>query len=179
MVMATKEIKKTTKRASTFKWDVVAAEKEYLENHTMSLADIAGKYGVNIRTVSRYAKEHEWTLHRQEAISAGLNQHKSEHAKLISDTNTEDLKKMRSLENAAMAAVKRAHDSKDDKGLRNAGAVLVLAINTKRTVLGMPTFIKKEADDDDEALKPTNFIEAAKRAEEMLREAGELGDESK
>jgi len=177
--MASKGNKPGTKRASTFKWDVVAAEKEYLENHTTSLADIAEKYGVNIRTVSRYAKEHEWTQHRQEAISAGLNQHKSEHAKLISETNTEDLKKMKSLENAAMAAVKRAHDEKDGKQLRNAGAILVLAINTKRTVLGMPTFIKKDADDDDEALKPTNFIEAARRAEEMLREAGELGDDAK
>ncbi len=175
--MATKGNKQDTKRASTYKWDVVAAEKEYLENHTLSLANIAEKYGVNIRTVSRYAKEHEWTQRRQDAIESGLQKHKSEHAELISKTNEEDLKKMRSLENAAMAAVKRAHDTKDDKGLRNAGSILVLAINTKRTVLGMPTFIKKDADDDDEALKPTNFIEAAKRAEQILREAGELNDE--
>lgn len=174
--MATKDSKPTTKRAVTYKWDVVKAEKEYLENHTTSLADIADKYGVNLRTVSRYAKDHDWTQRRQEAISAGLDKHKTEHADLIATTNERHLKAVKSLQNAASVAIKRAHDEKDVKQLSLAGNTLINAVNTERTMLGMPTFIKADAADDNEALKPTNFIEAAKKAEQILRDAGELND---
>lgn len=174
--MTKKDTKGKSQKASNYKWDVVAAEKEYIENHTLSYQDIAQKYGVDKRTVSRYAQQHDWTARRQDAINSGLEKHKTEHAELISQTNERHLKLWRSAQNGAAAAVKRAHDTKDTKNLASAVFSLKQSIEGERTVLGMPTLIRKDADDDDEALLPANFIDAAKAAEEMLREAGELED---
>lgn len=172
---STKPARKTTDRINTtHKWDVVAAEKEYVEDHTISLSKIAQKYGVNVRTVSRHAKLRDWTKRRQEAINEGLDEHKENHKKLITETNERHLKLYRSAQNAAAAGLKRGHDSKDIKEVTSSIFALKSAIDGERTVLGMPTLIKKEADQDDAATKPINLIEAAERAEELLREAGEL-----
>ena len=170
-----KSDKKPTARINTtHKWDTVAAEKEYIEDHTISLSKIAQKYGVNVRTVSRHAKLRDWTKRRQDAVNEGLDEHKENHKKLITETNERHLQLLRSAQNAAAAGLKRGHDNKDIKEVSSSIFALKAAIDGERTVLGMPTLIKKEADQDDEASKPKNLVEAAEAAEKLLREAGEL-----
>ncbi len=164
----------------SYKWDVVAAEKDYIEDVTMSMPKIAEKYGVTERTVQRYAAKAEWTKKRGEAVIDGLDKHKSEHSKLIAETNERHLKYWKSAQAAAYNSLFRAEKQQNTREINTSINALRTSVEGERTVLGMPTFIRADAAEDNEALKPTNIIDAARKAREIIeKEQGGAGGDSK
>lgn len=170
--VASSEKPKKKKRQSTYTWDVVRAERDYITNPSLTLQDIAKKYGVNKRTVSRYSIISEWTRKRRECSERGLEKSVEKHADLIAERNEKHMALWRSAQNAASSAMVRAHKANNTKEVATAIYALQTAIDGERKTLGLPTVINKTDDTKSDKKEDLNLVEAARRAEKLLKEKG-------
>ena len=168
---STTKTKRKKTAVPTYKWDVVQAEHEYVTNSKMTILGIAKKYGISNRTVSIYAAKHEWTEKRKVCMDRALEKTMDEHAKMISERNTAHLGMWR---NAQIA------DSQKKTGdVTKSIYALQAAIDGERKTLGLPTVINKTSEPTDDQERDTlNLVEAAERAEQLLKEADEKAGES-
>ena len=181
MTKTSTAIKTKRKRAATptYSWDVVQAEHEYVTNSKITMAEIAKKYGISNRMVSKYAAQHEWTEKRKTCMDRALEKTMDEHAKMISERNTAHLGMWRNAQIAAMNALKRADSQKKTGDVTKSIYALQAAIDGERKTLGLPTVINKTTDPTDDQERDTlNLVEAAERAEQLLKEADEKAGES-
>lgn len=181
MTKTSTAIKTKRKRAATptYSWDVVQAEHEYVTNSKITMAEIAKKYGISNRMVSKYAAQHEWTEKRKTCMDRALEKTMDEHAKMISERNTAHLGMWRNAQIAAMNALKRADNQKKTGDVTKSIYALQAAIDGERKTLGLPTVINKTSEPTDDQERDTlNLVEAAERAEQLLKEADEKAGES-
>ena len=181
MTKTSTAIKTKRKRAATptYSWDVVQAEHEYVTNSKITMAEIAKKYGISNRMVSKYAAQHEWTEKRKTCMDRALEKTMDEHAKMISERNTAHLGMWRNAQIAAMNALKRADSQKKTGDVTKSIYALQAAIDGERKTLGLPTVINKTTEPTDDQERDTlNLVEAAERAEQLLKEANEKAGES-
>nr|DAS03963.1 MAG TPA: hypothetical protein [Caudoviricetes sp.] len=176
---STTKTKRKKTAVPTYKWDVVQAEHEYVTNSKMTILGIAKKYGISNRTVSIYAAKHEWTEKRKVCMDRALEKTMDEHAKMISERNTAHLGMWRNAQIAAMNSLKRADSQKKTGDVTKSIYALQAAIDGERKTLGLPTVINRNADPSDDQERDTlNLVEAAERAEQLLKEADEKAGES-
>lgn len=176
---STTKTKRKKTAVPTYKWDVVQAEHEYVTNSKMTILEISKKYGISNRTVSIYAAKHEWTEKRKVCMDRALEKTMDEHAKMISERNTAHLGMWRNAQIAAMNSLKRADSQKKTGDVTKSIYALQAAIDGERKTLGLPTVINRNADPSDDQERDTlNLVEAAERAEQLLKEADEKAGES-
>lgn len=176
---STTKTKRKKTAVPTYKWDVVQAEHEYVTDSKMTILGIAKKYGISNRTVSIYAAKHEWTEKRKVCMDRALEKTMDEHAKMISERNTAHLGMWRNAQIAAMNSLKRADSQKKTGDVTKSIYALQAAIDGERKTLGLPTVINKTSEPTDDQERDTlNLVEAAERAEQLLKEADEKAGES-
>lgn len=179
-----KKAKKTTRSANrkpTYKWDVVAAEKLYLSDTTVSLQDIADKFGVTKKTVGEYAKKHEWTKRRQNVAEKGLEKFEDQHAELISTTNEEHLRLFKNARNIAYNNLVKVSKQAGEQGIIDVKELngniygMSKAIEGERMVLGLPTVIQAFPKPKDDAQEEMTWAAILASVNEARRE-GKTGD---
>ena len=112
-------------------------------------------------------------------MDRALEKTMDEHAKMISERNTAHLGMWRNAQTAAMNAMKRANDQKKTGDVAKSIYALQAAIDGERKTLGLPTVINKTTEPTDDQERDTlNLVEAAERAEQLLKEADEKAGES-
>lgn len=165
---------------ATYKWDSISAEKDYISDARLSYFDIARRYGVTKKTVGELASKRKWTQRRREVYENGINSFEKKQAQLISQVNEKHLTEYRDIQNVGNKLMERlssaldAGENIEPSELSAAIRAITVGIKGEREVMGATPKYANVLQGVESSESICDLTSAIERAEEMLREAGEL-----
>lgn len=143
--------------ATPKKTDWLEAQKYYLLDSTVTLADVAKKFGVSNTTVEKRASDEGWVNLRKSIGENALLQFSKELAAKKAVANDRHLKAFQKATDAADKMLDTP--GMTPKELQAAVGALKNAIEGERVVLGLPTSVSVHQDPDGKPVVPVTIWE--------------------
>lgn len=186
-------VKKGSSKSGPKNIDWYEARKEYLGDSTLSLDDIAKKYGVSKTAVGNRAKAEDWTSLRQDLYERAFTKFTEKLLDEKSSANNRHLthwQNLQALANNSIVDLAERNYERDRKGnliiidgkpiprplntfvLEKLAKTLKIAIDGERVVLGLPTSVSAITDPTGGSVW-SGFSDMVKAAEKVLSENGQ------
>jgi hypothetical protein len=186
-------VKKGSSKSGPKNVDWYSARKDYLGDSTLSLDDIAKKYGVSKTAVGNRAKAEDWTNLRQDLYERAFTKFTEKLLDEKSSANNRHLthwQNLQALANNSIVDLAERNYERDRKGnliiidgkpipaplntfvLEKLAKTLKIAIDGERVVLGLPTSVSAITDPTGGSVW-SGFSDMVKAAEKVLSENGQ------